>query len=147
MRIFWAITLCIFLGGCSGVSYVGVPFVQTGPEAGEPAEDYPSISPGSNVRLTLKDGRVVKARFEKFEDQALVISEARLEGDKRDDFNEIHQTETMTTDKQYKIQLADITLLEESTSGGTSDSAGTILVVGTIIGMAFVMANFSISMD
>jgi hypothetical protein len=121
--------------------------VQTGPEAGEPAEDYPSISPGSNVRLTLKDGRVVKARFEKFEDQALVISEARLEGDKRDEFNEIHQTENMTTDKQYKIQLADITLLEKSTSGGTKDSAGTILVLGAIAGMVIVMANFSLSWD
>lgn len=147
MRYLGTITLLFFLAGCTPSAYVGVPFVQSEPTTNEPIEEYPALSPGSNIRLTLRDDRVVKARFQKFEDHAVVISEARLEGSDRDDFNEIQQTETMTTDKQYKIKLADVTLLEKSTSGGTNDSAGTIAAVGLIVSLVFVLATPSVLMD
>lgn len=80
MRYMGTITLLFFLAGCAPSSYVGVPFVQSEPATGESTEKYPTISPGSNIRLTLRDGRIIKARFQKFEDHAVVISNARLEG-------------------------------------------------------------------
>lgn len=143
MRAIAAICLCTFLAGCARPNYVGVPIVNTEPEASE----YPSISPGTQIRATLVDGRIVKARFEKFADRALFFSEARLEGSDRDGFNEINQQETEPSDKLYSVPLTEIALLEKSTTGNTNDSVGTFVVVGIVVGIGLMLINPSAWMD
>ena len=137
MRIFWIMTLCLFLAGCARPYYVGVPLTASEPETPE----QPSIKPGTDIRATLKDGRVVKASFVKFADGSLFFREARLEGTERDNFNEVQQQDTELTDKLYSVPLTEIALLEKNTSGNTNDSTGTAIGVTAIVGMGILLAS------
>jgi hypothetical protein len=143
MRLISIICLCAFLAGCARQSYVGVPLIETEPDAPGPS----SLSPGTEIRATLKDGRVVKASFEKIADQALYFSGARLENSDRDGFNEIQQQDTAPSDKVYSVPLADIALLEKNSTGDGNDSAGTIVAVSAVVLVGLMMINPGAYMD
>lgn len=142
MKYFWIISLCFFFVGCNR-SYVGVPLVSTEPTTGEPDEYHPPIEPGSEIRLTLKDGRVVKARFEGILDDSLVISEARIQGSPQDSFSEIQQTDIQVTSKKYKILLGDVASLEKLEVDTKKGVITMVLVVGCVAGLVYMMAYTS----
>ena len=64
--------LCFFLAGCSG-TYRTLPLPNTDPGIEAEKEDLPRLTPGDEIRLTLKDGRKIKGRFLGFQKQSLFI--------------------------------------------------------------------------
>ena len=129
------ISLCVFFVGCSR-SYVQVPLVPTEPTTGESDQFISRVAPGSEIRLTLKDGRKVKARFEGILDDNLVINEARIQGSPQDSFSEIQQPENQVTSKQYKILLGDIASLEKLEISQEETLRG-VLLFGVIAGILY----------
>jgi hypothetical protein len=85
--------LCFFLTGCSG-TYRTLQLPNTDPVVQAEKGDPPRLTPGDEIRLTLKDGRKIKGRFLGFQNQSLFISEPRIEDSAQDSFNEIQESET-----------------------------------------------------
>ena len=146
MKFFWLITLCFFLTGCSS-SYVAVPLTRTETGLDDPEHEYPQVSRGTEVRLTLRDGRVLKGRFDGFLDESVVISEARLEGNTRDGYYEIQQTETDRSDQQYRISWKDLALFEKDTGDKGNEGARTIATVGAMAAVGYMLVNASFNAD
>ena len=70
--------LCFFLTGCSG-TYRTLQLPNSDPVVQAEKGDPPRLTPGDEIRLTLKDGRKIKGRFLGFQNQSLFISEPRIE--------------------------------------------------------------------
>ena len=135
------ISLCVFFVGCSTTSYVLVPLVPTEPTTGEPDQLIPQVAQGSEIRLTLKDGRKIKARFDGMVDDYLVISEARIEDSPKDSFSEIQQPEFQVTSKQYKIPLEDVASLEKFERGSKKEVITWVQIVGSVTLLVYLMVH------
>ena len=126
--------LCFFLAGCSG-TYRTLPLPNTDPVVQAEKGDPPRLTPGDEIRLTLKDGRNIKGRFLGFQNQSLFISEPRIEGSAQDSFNEIQESETAPPSNRPGFPLSDIVLLEKY----DPKTSGNMVIGGLILGSAVAM--------
>lgn len=134
--------LCFFLAGCSG-AYHMLPLPNTDPGIEAEKEDPPRLTPGDDLRLTLKDGRKIKGRFLGFQKQSLFISEPRIEGSAQDSLNEIQESETAIPSNRPGFPISDIVLLEKYDPNTT----GNMVIGGLILGSAAAFLYATQNMD
>ena len=132
--------LCFFLAGCSG-TYHMLPLPNTDPGIEAEKGGPPRLTPGDDIRLTLKDGRKIKGRFLGFQKQSLFISEARIEGGTRDSFNEIQESETAIPSNRPGFPISDIVLLEKYDPNTTGNMVIGGLILGTIAAFLYATQN------
>ncbi len=58
-RVFWLLTLCAFVSGCSGYRLAALPSDDPAAPAGQAVE---KVEPGQMVRVALRSGEVVTGR-------------------------------------------------------------------------------------
>jgi len=69
LRMFWGLTLCFFLAGCTGYSQLGLPGNME--SVGEPDEGIPVVEVGQYVKIVLVDGTT-------FEGEVISVSKEDL---------------------------------------------------------------------
>lgn len=122
MRIFWLVTMFIFLGGCGGYRQTSLSKDGSGNEFGLVEE----IKPGDRVRLFLTDGKVVEGLVDQFGEKGIVLKPLKGDGPVR------------------TIQIGEIRSIERHESG-SGEHLG-IFVMGflVIVGISFaIWANNS----
>ncbi len=113
LRIFWLITLSIFVSGCSGYKVACFPGREGALKAGQDGKETCDIKPGDQVRVILVDG-------EQAEGIVQIISSSEIVLDAR---GKNLQPRGYSMDQVYSI---------EKGSKGGAPSASTIVIVGVV---------------
>jgi len=79
--------------------------------------------------LTMKDGRKIKGKFVRFQDDSLVFREAHYEGSSEDYLTEIHAAGVTPASKSFLIPRADIIKLEQMPNNLT----GPLIIAGSVV--------------
>jgi len=70
-RIFWLLTLCAFVSGCSGYRLAALP---GGDGTAAPADSVAVVGPGSLVRVTMNTGEAHKGKVSRITGEELVLA-------------------------------------------------------------------------
>ncbi len=141
LRLFWIIGVCSFLVSCSG-SYRMQFVALTDPGAEEEGGNQTDIEYGDDVRLTLRDGRKVKATVVEVGTQSLIVLGARIEGSAEDTPSEIGEPALAAKKAYTKYLYSEIQMLEKYERNKGSDTAVTVLVVGVVALLAYALLVF-----
>jgi hypothetical protein len=103
---------------------------ETDPGADEEGGNQTDIEYGDEVRLTLQDGRKVKATVVEIGTQSLIVRGARIEGSVEDTPSEIGEPALAAKKAHTKYLFSEIYMLEKYESNKGSDITVLVLVVG-----------------
>ena len=131
-RVFWIIALCFLLAGCSR-SYHPYSTIETDQDAMTQGGDSPE--PGDELRMTMRDGRIIKGDFVEFRQQSVILRGARLENSAADTYSEIEVSAPEREDGETGFPLSDVLMLEKY----NSNTAGNL-----VLGAAFVAVVYGL---
>jgi|GEM_PF-3291036 len=133
-RIFWVISLTIFVSGCSGYATTAIP--RTGDPNTDSADfEADTIKPGDKVRVTLLDGQQVLGNYVGRDAEALTVHEIR-DADLSDESG--HYGGAPNVDKMHVIPVRDVARVE----GRKKSNDGAVLaLVGFSVLIVALLAN------
>ena len=131
-RIFWVISLTIFVSGCSGYATTAIP--RTGDPNTDSADfEADTIKPGDKVRVTLLDGQQVLGNYVGSDAEALTVHEIR-DAEASDQNNNYQGVPNV--DRMHVIPVRDVATLERhktSNDGAVLALVGVVVVAGVMI--------------